>query len=136
MPPSGGWQSGLSLALGAFLDDLCFRLAGQATGQPVNLATATKPTVQDKQSQACRPPPPDARSSCPSCRVRRGRVRGEGQDGWGVLVGRRPLASQFSRCPAPPPAVAGKAEGTGGEQDEREGSGTAERVIELSLPVP
>jgi hypothetical protein len=39
-------------------------------------------------------PPPAARSSCPPCRVRRGRMRSEGQDGWLVLlVEGRPLTA-------------------------------------------
>ncbi len=47
---------------------------------------ATKPTVQNGQSKACRPRRPAARSSCPSCRARRGRMRREGKNGWGVLL--------------------------------------------------
>ena len=40
----------------------------------------------------------------------------------GRLVGRKRLASQFSRCPSPPD-VADKAEGAGGEQGKSAGFG-------------
>ncbi len=127
MPPSGGTRSGFLLALSAFLDDHRLRRAGQFTGQPVNLASkprrASPPRTIDQAHcprwtlKSVSAPPPAARSSCPSCRVGRGRMRGEGKDGWGVGLVEDCWLRSF-RYPSPQ-TVADKADGTGRKERQR-----------------
>ena len=54
---------------------------------------------------------PTCWSSCPSCSVRRGRMRSEGQDGWGVLSVEGRWLCSF-RYPARPGIIANKADFT------------------------
>ncbi len=104
--------------------------AEQFTGRPVNLASKPRPASTRTSDQAHCPwtlksvsaTLPAARSSCSACCVRRGRMRGEGEDGWGVgLVEGRWLRS--SCYAAPPGTVAQQADGTDAEEDKRGGFG-------------